>query len=303
MTAPLVSIVLATRNGAKTLPALFDAVAGQHSDCAVEVVAVDSASTDGTLEILRARAHRVISIAEEEFDHGLTRNLGIEQSRGELVILMVQDAVPASDSWLSALTAPLRADDRVAGAFARQTPREDASALARYNLSHWITSSSSGQTRGVASRAEFDALGPRARFERCAFDNVCSCIRRSVWERHPFQKTAIAEDVAWAKEVMLAGFRIAYEPEAAVIHSHDRPVRYEFARTYALHRRLFELFQLQTIPTAPALALSIAASLRTHITKQQDARAIGLAFAWPLGQYLGARSAARGWKTARLGPV
>jgi rhamnosyltransferase len=301
--APAVSIVLATRNGAATLPALFDAVERQNTDRAIEIVAVDSSSTDGTLDILNARANRVVRIPEGAFDHGLTRNLGVEHARGELVILMVQDAVPASDSWLSALTAPFRADDRVAGAFARQMPRDDASALAKYNLSHWIAASGAGRTMGINGRAEFDALDPRARLERCAFDNVCSCIRRSVWERHPFQKTTIAEDVAWAKVVMIAGYRIAYVPDAAVIHSHDRPVRYEFARTYALHRRLFELFQLQTIPNAPALALSIAASLRAHVAKQKDARSIGLAFAWPLGQYLGARSAARGWKTSRLGSV
>src|SRR5207248_1743123 len=103
--------------------------------------------------------------------------------------------------------------------------------------------------------------------------------------------------------VVLAGFRIAYAPDAVVIHSHDRPVRYEFARTFALHRKLFELFRLRAIPNVPALILAIGASLLAHVKRQRDGRAIALAFAWPLGQYLGARSAARGWKTSRLGQV
>jgi rhamnosyltransferase len=212
---------------------------------------------------------------------------------------MVEDALPASDTWLAALTAPLLADDRLAGAFARQLPRPDASALTRHYLARWVASSGSAHTFAVAGRAEFEALDPRARFERCAFDNVCSCIRRSVWSEHPFRSTPIGEDLEWAREVLLAGYRIAYVPSAEVIHSHDRSARYEFARTRVLHRRLYELFGLRTIPTLPLLGRAIASSLTLHLRCQRNGRAIALAFAWPLGQYLGALSAVRGWKLSR----
>lgn len=302
-----VSIVLPTRNGAVTLPAVLDAIARQRVDFAVEIVAVDSASSDGTVDLLRGRANRVISIPAEAFDHGLTRNLGIEQAQGDLVVLLVQDALPASDSWLTALTAPLIADDRVAGAYARQLPRPDASALTRHYLSRWVASSDAVRTVEIADRAELEALEPMAQIERCAFDNVCSCIRRSVWRQFPFHQTPIGEDVEWAREVLLAGYRLAYVPAAAVFHSHDRSARYELFRTCVLHRRLYELFRLRTIPTLPHLARAIASSLVVHLRCQNDergslragGRAIALAFAWPLGQYVGALSAVRGWKLRR----
>ena len=95
---------------------------------------------------------------------------------------------------------------------------------------------------------------------------------------------------------MLAGYRLAYVPAAAVVHSHERSARYEFRRTYLLHRRLSELFGLRTIPSLPALARAIVSSLALHlrlIGGDGILRAIMLAFAWPLGQYLGARSAVR----------
>ena len=298
MSAPFVSIVLPTRNGAPTLPAVLDAIAGQRTDFTFEVIAVDSSSTDGTAELLRARADRLISIPGDAFDHGLTRNAGVEQARGELVVLMVQDAVPASDAWLASLTAPLREDPRVAGAYARQLPRADASPITRHYLSQWVAASDTRRSATVHSLADFEALEPRAQFERCAFDNVCSCIRRSIWARHPFRQTPIAEDVEWARTVLLAGYRLVYVPEAAVIHSHDRSVRYEFARTYVLHRRLFELFRLRTIPTLPLLIRAFASSLALHLRRQRDLRGVALAIAWPLGQYLGALSAVRGWKTS-----
>jgi rhamnosyltransferase len=302
-----VSIVMPTRNGAGTLPAVLDSIARQRVDFPFEVIAVDSASNDGTADLLRGRVDRLIGIPAGSFDHGLTRNLGIEHAGGELVVLIVQDALPTSDSWLAALTAPLLADDRVAGAFARQLPRPDASAVTRYYLSRWVASSETVRVTEVADRAELEALEPMAQVERCAFDNVCSCIRRSIWIEHPFRQTPIGEDIEWAREVLLAGYRLAYVPAAAVVHSHDRPARYELARTYVLHRRLYELFRLRTIPTLPLLARAIASSLAVHLRCQKEepgrvwagGRAIALAFAWPLGQYLGALSAIKGWKLRR----
>lgn len=300
VSAPRVSIVLPTRNGATTLPVVLGAISRQKVDFPFEVIAVDSSSSDGTADLLRSRVDRFISIAADEFDHGLTRNLGVERARGELVVLLVQDALPASDSWLAALTAPLFADQRLAGTFARQLPRPDASAIARHYLERWIASSAVARAIAVESSAALDALEPMAQAERCAFDNVCSCIRRSVWALHPFRQTPIGEDFEWAREVLLAGYRLAYVPAAEVIHSHDRPARYEFVRTYLLHRRLYELFRLRAIPTVPLLVRAIASSLELHWRCQPfSGRAVALAFAWPLGQYLGALSAVRGWKPYR----
>jgi rhamnosyltransferase len=304
MTQPLVSIVVPTRNGGDTLSSLFDAISRQRVSFPYEIVAVDSGSTDGSLEMIRRRADRLIEIAADRFDHGLTRNLGIEQARGELVVLLVQDAVPADDRWLAELTAPLVSKPNVAGVFARQRPRSDASAITRYYHERWVAAAESARVVAVADAAGFDALAPMDRFLTCAFDNVCSCVRRSVWERHPFRSTPIAEDLEWAREVLLAGHRLVYAPRAVVVHSHDRPARYEFARTFFLHRRLYELFELRTIPTIAGLARAVAASMTLHMRCQRAARgvraifdaprAIALAVAWPLGQYCGGLSAARG---------
>src|SRR5205823_8768979 len=68
-----------------TLPALFELVARQRVPFPYETIVVDSGSTDGSLDLLRRRADRVVSIAADAFDHGLTRNLGIEHARGEQI--------------------------------------------------------------------------------------------------------------------------------------------------------------------------------------------------------------------------
>jgi rhamnosyltransferase len=302
--APLVSVLLPTFNGAATLPAVLAAVRAQQAPFAYEVVAVDSGSTDGTSSILEAHGCRVLRIAPGTFNHGLTRNLGIEACRGALIALLVQDAVPQGDAWLQALTAPLRGDPRVAGSYSRQRPRPDASAVTRHYLAGWLACSETARTARLAGPHELLALPPSERYLRCVFDNVSSCVRRSTWERHPFPETPIAEDAEWARDVLLAGHALAYVPEAVVEHSHDRSASYELRRTYLVHQRLHALFGLRTIPTLSHLVRAMASSSLVHlrcltqspplVALRQAPRALALAVAWPLGQYLGARASVTG---------
>jgi rhamnosyltransferase len=294
VSAPLTSIALVTRNGMATLPALLEAVRRQRVDVPVEIVAVDSGSTDGSAELLARSVDRFTAIAPSEFNHGLTRNLALEQARGDLVVLLVQDAVPATEIWLANLIAPLRADARVAATFARQFARAEAGRITREYIRRAPIHGDIARTLPPLDADELARLEPMRRLARCSFDNVCSCIRRSVWSEISFRKTPIGEDVEWAKEVLLAGHRIEFVPGAVVFHSHDRSPAHEFRRTRALHRRLYELFEVRTIPTLPLLARAIGNCLALHMRLEIDRpyawpRAIGLAVAWPLGQYLGGR--------------
>lgn len=306
--APLVSIVIPTKNGAATLPAVLEAVAAQAADFPYEVIALDSGSTDGTLSILEGRVARVVPIPAGTFNHGLTRNQGIAAARGALVVLLVQDAIPDSPDWLSNLTAPLRRDPTLAGTFARQVPHEGASPLTRHYLARWIAASPAARVAALTGPLEWNALTPMERYLRCVFDNVCSCVRRSAWERHPFRETPIAEDVEWAKEVLLAGHRLAFVPDAVVRHSHERPARYELWRTYLVHRRLRELFGVREVPTPLHLALAVGICLVSHLrclaaegalVSRHLGRALALAVVFPAGQYLGALAADTGWSLLR----
>jgi rhamnosyltransferase len=311
MSAPRVSIVVPTYNGAATLPALLEAVEKQRTDFGYELVAVDSGSGDGTLDLLAARAQHLIRIPKDTFNHGLTRNLGIEKARGEIVVLVVQDAVPASSDWLRLLTAPLLEDPRVAGTFARQLPRPEASRIARRMMARWVAAQDAPSHRRLHSTRDLEGMRPEERLRVCAFDNVCSAISRAVWKDHPFPAARFAEDLEWAKTVVGAGYETMFVPEATVFHSHDRSLSYELERTYIAHRRLYELFGLRTIPTARHLCRSWLVTLSDHLRclvsepgpvpgPREIVRTMGLALVWPLGQYLGGRAGANGTPSVSL---
>ena len=121
----VISVVIPVLNGGSDLARCLDALATQVVDDEVEVVVVDSGSTDGA-STLAARAGRACTRSRpSEFNHGGTRNLGASLARGEVVVFTSQDAYAADEHWLARLTAPL-ADPSVAGAYGRQIAHEEA---------------------------------------------------------------------------------------------------------------------------------------------------------------------------------
>ena len=134
-----VAIILLTKNGAAYLDESLDAILAQASRHSSEVLAMDSGSTDATLDILEEHAVRVVKIPAGDFQHGRTRNLaaGLVSPRADYLIFLSQDATPLS-GWLDALLGAVTASDSVAGAFSRHVPRPDCNPLlARRIIEEW----------------------------------------------------------------------------------------------------------------------------------------------------------------------
>lgn len=225
-----VSVVIPTLNGAATLPALLDALASQEiGRASIDLVAIDSGSTDETLDLLERAGARILRIPQQEFAHGRTRNRAIAATRGELVFLFSQDAVPTSPDYLRRLIATLETYPDAAGVSARQLPRPGANVLAHLR---WGRFDSRPRIVRVGPD-EFARLSAEERRVACLFHSAAGGLRRSAWEVIPFPDVPIAEDLAWSREVLSVGWALAYEPRAAVWHSHERPLGEELERIRA----------------------------------------------------------------------
>jgi rhamnosyltransferase len=208
----VISVVIPVKDGGDDLRRCLDALERQRVDEERELVVADSDSTDGSRELAASRGARVVDVSASEFVHGATRNLAVEQARGDVLVFTTQDAYAADDRWLARLSAALRADESVAGAYGRQLPHEDASPPERFFLDFLY-----GPEPRVQRASGLDELTLRTTL----FSNANSAIRRDIWERFPFADDLFfAEDQDWARRVLLAGFAIRYEPAAAVHHSH-----------------------------------------------------------------------------------
>lgn len=246
---PDVSIVIPTYNAGMEFDGVLEALAGQRSDFTYEILVVDSGSSDGTLELAREHSARVLSVPKSEFNHGGTRNRGISEARGEFVAMIVQDAVPVDEMWLQGLVENLVNSEKVAGVYSRQIPRPDCNPFSRYALENHFTNLPERREQFIENPASYEALPPPQKLALISFDDVSSCIRRSVWEKHPFKHLSFGEDIEWSQRVMKAGYKIVYDPRSAVIHSHNRPALYETKRAYAAHKLLGELIGFRALPS------------------------------------------------------
>ncbi len=252
-----VSVVIPTFNAGPEFEELLQKISSQERDFEHEIVVVDSESTDGTAELARRYGATVHQIAKQKFNHGATRNLGISLSRGEYIALTVQDSVPLDERWLYAMVENLERDERVAGVYSRQLPREEADVLTRAVVNARRTASLERREQPGESPKRYRRMNPRKRRRLATFDDVSSCIRRSVWEEMPFERTRFGEDLRWSKRVIEAGYKIVYEPRSAVIHSHERGVMYDLRRHYVDQRLSLELFGLRLVPNVLRLLVSI----------------------------------------------
>ena len=298
-----VSVVIPTLNAGPEFEELLKKISAQEGDFEREIVVVDSGSTDGTDELARRYGAVVHRISKAEFNHGATRNLGISRARGQYVALTVQDALPLDERWLEAMVENLERDERVAGVYSRQVPHLGSSALTRVLVNSLATASLERREQSVDSPEQYRKLPSTKRRRLAAFDNVSSCLRRSVWEEMPFERTNFGEDLRWGKKVVEAGYKMVYEPRSAVLHSHERGAMYDLRRYYADQRILLELFGLELVPNVVRLLLAILrSSLRLYRLLRQDEEVavrgalwsilLAVKYAVPaqLGNYLGAKS-------------
>ena len=217
-----VSVIVPTLNGAGTLPALLAGIARAAGRHAVEIVAVDSGSSDATTVLLREAGAVVLDLGGEPFGHASARNRGAAQARGDALVFVTQDVEPVGDGWLEPLFVAL-AEPRVAGAFGRQIPRgasPEEAFLAGVNYP---------ATPRRLTAADLDVpFGPG----RTYFSTAFGAMKRAVWEQIPFPDVVMSEDQAWAREVLRAGREVRYIPDAAVYHGHAFALGRAFRRNF-----------------------------------------------------------------------
>ncbi len=217
-----ISLIIPTLNAEECIEALLSCISAQDVK-PLEIIVIDSASSDNTVEIAKRFGAKTIVIPRHSFNHGTTRNIAAMEAQGDVLVFMTQDALPFRDTFLSTLTAPLRTQG-ISAAFGRHLPRRDASPLEifarqfNYPPSPSIRTSEDITEHGISS---------------VIFSDVCAAIERQTFmEAGMFPEVRANEDMLMAAKLILNGHKVAYVPEAAVYHSHNYSLFRQFRRYY-----------------------------------------------------------------------
>jgi rhamnosyltransferase len=218
----LATVAVLTFNGEKYLRAILEALHLQKIDGEIEILVIDSGSTDGTLAIVESfPGVRLHQIPNDEFGHGKTRNLAAALARGKFIALLTHDAIPANESWLHELLAPFDMDERIVAVMGRQIPRANSFPLMKYEISGVFAQF--GPEFGTSVFYSDSFVRDEGTLAAITFySDVNSAARRSfLVDTIPYRDVRYAEDQLFGQDLIAAGYRKAYAPRAAVEHSND----------------------------------------------------------------------------------
>ena len=219
----MVSVVIPTYNAAAYLPKLLTAL--NRQTISHELIILDSESTDDTRTILTQAGINFTTIKQSEFNHGETRNYGVSLSKHELIIVMTQDALPASDNTFEQLLNGLLSQGRVAMAYGRQLPYPDTDIFGHFaRINNYPTESL------VKDKTMISELG----IKTCSCSNSFAAYRKTLLQQiGGFPKnTILGEDVTVAAKFILNDYAVAYCADAQVFHSHTYSITEEFKRYF-----------------------------------------------------------------------
>jgi glycosyltransferase involved in cell wall biosynthesis len=212
---PKVSLVIRCYNEEEHIGRLLSGILQQTIE-SVDIIVVDSGSTDATLAIASRYPVNILSIKPEDFSFGRALNLGCQAAKGEFIVMASAHVYPIYQDWLEKLLSPFN-NPKVALTYGKQRGNETTKYSEQQIFATWFPDSNS-----LTDRAH----------PFC--NNANAAIRRSLWEKVPYDETLTGlEDLDWAKRAIALGYHIVYVPEAEIVHLHDESPR----RIYNRYRR------------------------------------------------------------------
>ncbi|MCZ6855959.1 MAG: glycosyltransferase family A protein, partial [Gammaproteobacteria bacterium] len=201
----LISVIVRTLNEETYLPGLLSSIRSQQlpDNYTVEIIVVDSGSTDKTLDIARSHQCRVTHISQEDFSFGRSLNQGCDFAQGELLVFVSGHCLPTNELWLALLVKPLT----------------DKSCSYSYGRQIGLSPTKFSEHRVFLKYYPSTSFLPQEGFFA---NNANAALTKKLWHAHKFDESLTGlEDMHLAKQLVQSGYQIGYTADATVYHIHD----------------------------------------------------------------------------------
>jgi rhamnosyltransferase len=273
----MINIICPIYNGEKYILDLYKNICRQENVKINKITFLLTESNDLSETILKNNKLNYVLIKKDEFSHSLTREQEAMKSNADVIVFISQDIVIESTNWLFNLTKDIFAG-KCEAAFSRQISKFN-------NIEKYTREKNYPAESRIVSIDDLEKLGLRTFF----FSDASSAIKTSVFKElkgYDGKRLPINEDMYFAYKLIMNKYRIAYEADSIVYHSHNFTLK-EIYNRYKLTGKFFKensyLDSYGTTSTGGGLAKYILKRiLRDH--------KIGLLFRFPFdmgARYLG----------------
>ena len=226
-----ITIIILSKNEEKNIGSVLDMIFRQNVDKEYEVIIIDSGSQDSTLEIAKKYSVKILKIPRKEFGHGRTRNLGAQIAKGKIVVFLNADAIPKDENWLKCLIDNFKNDERIVGVYGRIYPRLDCNPLRSWEIFNDVAySPNKRRVKYIENFDNYYHMNPRNKRTFLSFQTISCAVRKDFLLKYPFKDLEFGEDLDWSKRTMEKGFKIVFESESIVSHSHN--FYFSFIKTF-----------------------------------------------------------------------
>lgn len=212
---PIISIVILTKNGGSLFQSCLTTIFSQDIDLTYEVIVVDSGSTDDTLKSISKYPVRLFRIAPENFRFGPTRDYAFSQAKGQYLVTLSQDVVPANRDWLTKILAPLLADTADVVQGLTITPENKHN----YNREIFFWEKK-GLFYFTSEGNDFIKKYGNIPLSCCSL-----AIKQKVWLKTGFGEVLMNEDKALQKKLVEKNYRIVLAKDSLAFHGHNYTVK------------------------------------------------------------------------------
>ncbi len=168
-------------------------------------------------------AHATYSqIPTSSFNHGSTRQQCIEEYiDSDIFVFLTQDAIPADEYAIANITKAFDHPE-VGCAYGRQLPHKDANVFSRF--ARLYNYGSESYIRSYEDRKKY---GIKTVFSS---DSFAAYRKTAITQAGGFPRLDMSEDMYMAAKMLMQGWKIAYQAQACVYHSHNLSISDELAR-------------------------------------------------------------------------